>query len=123
MDCGSSSKSEALIETERREILLKMAVKYLPERIREISFSMRNAIASKLDLRHPQGNDWRMVADRLGLSNDDIDKYSSQDSPTMTVLKHCEEMPCSTLIEVLERLKMFTILEVIEKERHKKGVS
>ena len=84
-------------------------------------------ISSKLDTFHSRYKDWRLVADGLGFSNDDIRRFnqaysggSGQSSPTMLMLEACGNTACGRLVNILDDLDMIDVLEVIcEFQQHK----
>lgn len=88
-------------------------------------FNTRTAIAKMIDPPDPNFNDWRMVGDELGLSNDDIRRYSTatgNETPTLLVLEHCQEISCARLVDIFEQLKMYSVLEAICRLKEQAGV-
>ncbi|XP_062516060.1 uncharacterized protein LOC134191462 isoform X2 [Corticium candelabrum] len=124
---STTLQSESKFMGWKRDNLVTQAQRCLPAKIKDISFGMRSVISSKLDTFHSRYKDWRLVADGLGFSNDDIRRFnqaysggSGQSSPTMLMLEACGNTACGRLVNILDDLDMIDVLEVIcEFQQHK----
>ena len=66
---------------------------------------IRQKICRKLDIQHELGGDYRELAARFNMQNDDIDLISQRRNQTDTVLRWIARNPQNTIDKLQEELK------------------
>lgn len=85
---------------------------HLPTEVRKLSWEFQNNLAKHLNqLKDPVGNDWRLVASRLGFSRSNIDDFAKSSNPTMEMLKHCNTTTTEMLFRIIQDIHRSDVIE------------
>ena len=80
---------------------------WIPPYVKDYPWELQNEIAKILNPpKEPIGNDWRLVASRLGFDANFIETIKKEDSPTLTLLKNCTETTTHTFLGILSDSKV-----------------
>ena len=84
------------------------AVKYLPYRVLK-------EICTKLNIRSPFFDDFRMVAEQLGMDKDTIEWIGQSENPTHKIFTSCHRgTKVGRLIEILHEIERPDVAKVLE---------
>lgn len=109
---GGSSSSEALLPkqlSDKEFLCLK-----LPSLVKDFDWEVKNEFSKSLDDLKKNGNDWRMVASRLGFSNI-IHRLEKVSKPTIELLRQCTTTTCKDLLEILVDINRSDVLDDVDK--------
>ena len=88
-------------------LFLPAQKQWIPPYVKDYPWELQNEIAKILNPpKQPIGNDWRLVASRLGFDVDFIETIKKEDSPTLTLLKNCTETTTHTFLGILSDSKV-----------------
>ena len=80
---------------------------WIPPYVKDYTWELRNEIAKVLNPpKIPSGNDWHLVASRLGFDANFIKTINKDDSPTLTLLENCTETTTHTFLGILSDSKV-----------------
>ena len=83
-------------------------VRYLPYRV-------LNQICTKLNIRNQFFDDFRMVAEQLGMDKDSIECIGQSENPTYKIFTSCHrDATVCRLIEILHEIKRLDVAKVLE---------
>lgn len=117
---GGSSSSEALLpkQLSDKEFLCSK----LPSLVKDFDWEVKNEFSKSLDDLKKNGNDWRMVASRLGFSNitQQLEKVSK---PTIELLRQCTETTCIELLDILVNINRSDVLDDVVKHYNERNTN
>ncbi|XP_066016943.1 uncharacterized protein [Pocillopora verrucosa] len=115
---GSSSNKVSLHRqlSDRNDTMLKMQLlcSRLPHLVKDFDWEVKNEFAKSLDDHKENGNDWRLVASRLGFSNI-IHRLEKVSKPTIELLRQCTTTTCKDLLEILVDINRSDVLDDVDK--------
>jgi len=83
--------------------------------VKDIPFPVWNNICLKLNIMSPFFDDFRMVAEQLGMDKDTIDWIGQSENPTHKMFTSCHrDAKVSRLIEILHAIGRLDVVKVLE---------
>ena len=82
--------------------------------MKDFDWEVKNKFSKSLDDLKKNGNDWRMVASRLGFSNI-IQQLEKVREPTIELLRQCTVTTCIQLLEILVSINRGDVLDDVVK--------
>lgn len=113
---GSSSYSSQREASDRHDAMGKVEslLLKLPSHVKDFDFEVQREFSRSLDDRKENGDDWRIVASRLGFSNI-IPNLELRSQPTIHLLRQCTETTCGQLLKILVDVKRSDVLDDLVK--------
>ena len=99
-----------------------MQLSQLPSRVKDFNFEVQREFSRSLDDLKENGDDWRIVASRLGFSNI-IPQLEHRSQPTIDLLSQCTETTCGQLLEILVDVKRSDVLDDLVKFCNKRNTN
>ncbi|CAH3131649.1 unnamed protein product [Pocillopora meandrina] len=117
---GDSSSSEVLLpkQLSDKEFLCSK----LPSLVKNFDWEVKNEFSKSLDDLKKNGNDWRMVASRLGFSNI-IQQLEKVSKPTIELLRQCTDTTCIELLDILVNIDRSDVLDDVVKHYNKRNTN
>ncbi|PFX25232.1 uncharacterized protein LOC111330646 [Stylophora pistillata] len=116
---GSSSYSQVSSQREASgrndtRVKVEFLLSQLPSRVKDFNFEVQREFSRSLDDLKENGDDWRIVASRLGFSNI-IPQLEHRSQPTIDLLRQCTETTCGQLLEILVDVNRRDVLDDLVK--------
>lgn len=89
-------------------------LQHLPQLVKDLTWEVQNEISKSLNPQKQSGNDWRLVASRLQLSNI-IQNLEEKANPTIELFRECTVTTCRELLEILVDINRTDVLDGIMK--------
>ena len=102
--------------------VLWMQCSKLPSLVKDFDWEVKNKFSKSLDDLKKNGNDWRMVASRLGFSNI-IQQLEKVSKPTIELLRQCTETTCIELLDILVNIDRSDVLDDVVKHYNKRNTN
>ena len=83
--------------------------------VKDIHFPVWNKICLKLNIMSPFFDDFRMVAEQLGMNKDTIDWIGQSENPAHKMFTSCHrDAKVGRLIEILHAIRPLDVVKVLE---------
>ena len=83
--------------------------------VKDIPFPVLNKICLKLNIMSPFFDDFRMVAERLGMNKDTIEWIGQSENPTHKIFSSCHRgAKVGRLTEILREIERADVAKVLE---------
>ena len=97
------------------KVMVKSTLKRTDWAVRYLPYSVLKQICTKLNIRSQFFDDFRMVAEQLGMDKDTIECIGQSENPTYEIFTSCHrDAKVGRLIKILHEIKRPDVAKVLE---------